>query len=327
MSKGDTKTITVEIDTLGSYNLFANKFVIGTPSVNKGYTKTNTEEIEALHRWLKFKEEDQGMDNYRPANTQSIQFLKIIDVPLFNDVVKDLHRAYKRKFIHSTNSDFVQNVFEYTISSLKRLLKCEEEGDLIWMDGPPGEKVYTYYRYSSGINQQGIELAIKRDDDIDNYIQHYRHVLSTLDGLDALINTAKIQDIADPVIEDISVDIAERVMKHFDFFQKKCPRRHRIILSETDFDKLIGWTISFYRNEFEVPEINEPIQKVDTNRTYVRLAFKYLFKVFYPSHTIYPDSLFTFYTKAFHEYRDEKKTDFIKVARKQKVRELMKLER
>ena len=77
------------------------------------------------------------------------------------------------------------------------------------MDGPPGEKVYTYYRYSSGINQQGIELAIKRDDDIDNYIQHYRHVLSTLDGLDALINTAKIQDIADPVIEDILIVVIQ----------------------------------------------------------------------------------------------------------------------
>ena len=59
------------IETLGLYNLFANKFVIGTPSVNKGYTKTNTEEIEALHRWLKFKEEDQGMENRVPATTYS----------------------------------------------------------------------------------------------------------------------------------------------------------------------------------------------------------------------------------------------------------------
>ena len=150
-------------------------------------------------------------------------------------------------------------------------------------------------------------------------------MLSTLDGLDALINTAKIQDIADPVIEDISDDIAERVMKHFDFFQKKCPRRHRIILSETDFDKLIGWTISFYRNEFEVPEINEPIQKVDTNKTYVQLAFKYLFKVFYPS-AYYPDSLFNFYKMAFHPYRDDQKHNFDKVRNQEDVKKLMKLE-
>ncbi len=315
------------IDTLGSHNLFANKFIIGTNSVIKEYTKTSTEEIEALHRWLEFKETDPFMDNYRLEYTQSIQFLKIIEIPLFNDIVKDLHKTYKRRFLYAANTDFVNDVFGLTVSSLKRLLKCEEEGELIYMGAPPGEKVYTYYRYSIGLNTSGTELAIKQDHDISNYLQYYRLVLSILDDLDSLIKTSKIQDIAEPVIEDISDDIAERVMKHFDFFQKKCPRRHRIILSETDFDKLIGWTISFYRNEFEVPEINEPIQKVDTNRTYVRLAFKYLFKVFYPSHTIYPDSLFTFYTKAFHEYRDEKKTDFIKVARKQKVRELMKLER
>ena len=46
------------IDTLGSHNLFANKFIIGTNSVIKEYTKTSTEEIEALHRWLEFKETD-----------------------------------------------------------------------------------------------------------------------------------------------------------------------------------------------------------------------------------------------------------------------------
>jgi hypothetical protein len=34
------------IDTLGSNNLFANKFIIGTNSVIKEYTKTSTEEIE-----------------------------------------------------------------------------------------------------------------------------------------------------------------------------------------------------------------------------------------------------------------------------------------
>jgi hypothetical protein len=84
------------IDTLGSHNLFANKFIIGTNSVIKEYTKTSTEEIEALHRWLEFKETDPFMDNYRLEYTQSIQFLKIIEKGDFNDIVKDLHRTFKQ---------------------------------------------------------------------------------------------------------------------------------------------------------------------------------------------------------------------------------------
>ena len=313
------------IDTLGSHNLFANKFIIGTNSVIKEYTKTSTEEIEALHRWLEFKETDPFMDNYRLEYTQSIQFLKIIHTPVFNEVVKDLHRVYKKRFIYSTNTDFVQQVFGNTISNLKRLLKSGEEGDLIWMDGPPGEEAYTYYRYSSGINQQGIDLAINRDDDIDNYLQHYRQVLSILDDLDALINTSKTLETSDPSDEKISDDIAEKVNKHFAFFQGKCRRGHRIILSETDYDKLIEWTISFYKSDFEVPEILEPIQKIYTNKTYVQLAFKHLFKVLHPSE-YYPDSLFTFYTKAFNEYRDDKMKNFRSVSSNEALEKLMKLE-
>ena len=120
-----------------------------------------------MHRWIEFKKTDPFMDDYRPEHTQSIQFLKIIHTPVFNEVVKDLHRVYKKRFIYSNNTDFVQQVFGNTISNLKRLLKSGEEGDLIWMDGPPGEEAYTYYRCSSGRNQQGIDLAINRDDDID----------------------------------------------------------------------------------------------------------------------------------------------------------------
>ena len=145
---------------------FANKFIIGTNSVIKGYTKTSTEEIKALHRWIEFKKTDPFMDNYHPEHTQSIQFLKIIEIPLFNDIVKDLHKTYKRRFLYAANTDFVNDVFGLTVSSLKRLLKCEEEGELIYMGEPPGEKVYNYYRYSIGINTSGTELAIKQDHDM-----------------------------------------------------------------------------------------------------------------------------------------------------------------
>jgi hypothetical protein len=149
-------------------------------------------------------------------------------------------------------------------------------------------------------------------------------VLSILDDLASLFNTTKIQDIAEPADEEISDDIAEKVNRHFGFLQGKCPRHSTIILSEADYDKLIGWTISYYRNDLQVPEIIAPIQKVETNKTYLILAFKYLFRVFYPS-AYYPDSLFNFYTTAFHPCRDDKKPNFGKVRNQEALKKLMKL--
>ena len=70
----------------------------------------------------------------------------------------------------------------------------------------------------------------------------------------------------------------KKIELHFGFFQNKCPRKHKIILKETDFKKLIEWTVYYYENSFKIPEIKEPIKVVNTNKTYVQLAFRYLFK-------------------------------------------------
>lgn len=106
-------------------------------------------------------------------------------------------------------------------------------------------------------------------------------------------------------------DLQTKIKLHFDFFQKNCPRKHKQILKDEDFEKLIKWTTLFFENDFEVPEIDEPISKVNTNKTYVQGAFKALFNELRPSNT-YPVSLFEFYKNTFKPYANDTRNNFDK---------------
>lgn len=120
-------------------------------------------------------------------------------------------------------------------------------------------------------------------------------------------------------------EIAQKVKLHFEFFRGNCPRKHEQILKDEDFDKLIEWTEYYYENHFEIPEIKEPIRVVNTNKTYVQLAFKYLFKQLHKS-SPYPKSLFEFYKRAFFPYSEDKRHSFEGVRNNHEVNKLMKIE-
>lgn len=112
-----------------------------------------------------------------------------------------------------------------------------------------------------------------------------------------------------PKPEPKETELSERIKKHFGFFNRNCPRKHKQILNDTDFEKLIEWTIWYFENDFKVPEISEPIKVVNTNKTFVQLAFKYLFKKLHKS-SPYPETLFDFYRSAFNPYSEDKKSNF-----------------
>lgn len=118
---------------------------------------------------------------------------------------------------------------------------------------------------------------------------------------------------------------SEKVKKHFGFFSGNCPRKHKQILNTEDFDKLISWTTLFYENQFEVPEITNPINIVNTNKTYVQLAFKYLFKELHKS-SPYHKNLFTFYSRAFIQFSSDTRSNFMAVKNNDNVKKLMKIE-
>jgi hypothetical protein len=122
----------------------------------------------------------------------------------------------------------------------------------------------------------------------------------------------------------IETELSEKIKNHFGFFNGLCPRKHRQILKNEDFDNLIEWTIKYFENNFNVPEISYPIRVVNTNKTYVQLAFRYLFKELHKS-SPYPNTLFEFYKSAFSPYSEDKKSNFEAVKNNDEVKKLMKI--
>jgi hypothetical protein len=120
-------------------------------------------------------------------------------------------------------------------------------------------------------------------------------------------------------------DLSEKINEHFGFFLRNCPRKSKQILKERDYNKLIKWTIFYFENDFKLPEIAEPIKVVNTNKTFVQLAFKYLFKELHKSNT-FPKSLFELYKNAFEPYSEDKKETFDKVKNNDAVKQLMKID-
>ena len=128
-----------------------------------------------------------------------------------------------------------------------------------------------------------------------------------------------------PKPEPKETELSERIKKHFGFFNRNCPRKHKQILNDTDFERLIEWTIWYFENDFKVPEISEPIKVVNTNKTFVQLAFKYLFKELHKS-SPYPETLFDFYQSAFNPYSEDKKSNFEAVKNNSEVKKLMQID-
>ncbi|WP_395091828.1 hypothetical protein ACF3NR_11150 [Vaginella massiliensis] len=132
------------------------------------------------------------------------------------------------------------------------------------------------------------------------------------------------QQSTKPKPEPKETELSEKIKKHFGFFNGNCPRKHKQILNDTDFEKLIEWTIWYFENDFKVPEISEPIKVVNTNKTFVQLAFRYLFKELHKS-IPYPETLFDFYRSAFNPYSEDKKRNFEAVRNNDEVKKLMQI--
>jgi len=91
---------------------------------------------------------------------------------------------------------------------------------------------------------------------------------------DFLLNEIK-EKKETPQPQEAETPLSEIIKLHFNFFSERCPRGHKQILKDADFDKLINWTVYYFENKYCVPKITEPIKKVNTNKTFVQLAFKY----------------------------------------------------
>ena len=85
--------------------------------------------------------------------------------------------------------------------------------------------------------------------------------------------------------------IHDKVFIAFEWMQVNDSRKHKLILNENDFEKLIDYVTYYFDNNFSLPKIDQPIKKINTAKGNVVYTFMKFFKDEYPSHTR-PDSLF-----------------------------------
>lgn len=97
----------------------------------------------------------------------------------------------------------------------------------------------------------------------------------------------------------------------FGFMERVDPRKHRDILSEDEYQRLVNWIYHYFSNDFVIPNIVNPILKAHTSKGNIIWAFRSLFSALHPNHTI-PKSLFGLYTNAFYQYREDKFENFKK---------------
>ena len=62
------------------------------------------------------------------------------------------------------------------------------------------------------------------------------------------------------------------------FLEKRCPRYDKIPVIDQEYKNIIEWVTSYFSNGLIVPEINYPIVKVETNKTFISWNFKQLYK-------------------------------------------------
>jgi len=164
------------MEHLGNRSLFTSHFVLGGKEADRKFTKTKTDVLEALHKWLNFKDNDQGMENYSSLRTRSVDFLEIIELETFKEITQELHRLYCLEYPYSSRKDFLEHVFEYTIHDLKRFLEL----DLICHGEVLNDQTYCFYSHFIDDAKQFKDFAISGEKEIEYYQQYYRAVLNYL---------------------------------------------------------------------------------------------------------------------------------------------------
>lgn len=111
----------------------------------------------------------------------------------------------------------------------------------------------------------------------------------------------KIGNKTDVLSQDTMRD---KIKSAFKWMTGNDPRKHKLILDENDFEKLVDWITFYFDNNFSLPKIDQPIKKVNTAKGNVVYTFMKFFKDEFPSHKR-PDSLFEFIKYCFYEYRED----------------------
>ncbi len=103
---------------------------------------------------------------------------------------------------------------------------------------------------------------------------------------------------------ETTLNLKDEIEGYFYYLQFDDFRKHKKILSDDDFERLVGWIEDYYKNGLEVPKIKNPIKEVNTAKGNVIETFRNFYKYKNPYST-YPDSLWQFIKTAFFQYRED----------------------
>lgn len=141
-----------------------------------------------------------------------------------------------------------------------------------------------------------------------------RNKLETIPLLKEIENRRNVKDLppqqkqeSEPQISNVSNDIESA----FSFMQQNDPRKHKRIISDDDFDSLMKWITYYFENNFTIPEIDNPIKVINTNKGNVVYTFIKIFKELHPTKTR-PDSLFELIKLCFYDYRNDNISNYKK---------------
>ena len=208
------------------------------------------------------------------------------------------------------NTDFILQLIGMYVLDVKKFLNYQYSNSNNKTD------LFTFIKYgvlnSKTIKHEGTKEQIK------DWVQE-------IENNELSIQESAAQPDREEKTEEQKETLTSTIEKHFKFLNNNCPRKHKQILLDEDYNKLIKWTEYYYQNKFKLPSITKPINRVETNKSYIQLAFKYLFKEINKSSTM-PDSLFELYRQSFSKYNNDKKENFFKVKNNDDVKKLMNID-
>ncbi len=257
------------MEYLGGINLFTSHFIIGCKEDSREFTKTETIEIEALHKWIYFKDTDWGMERYRTDRTQYIDFLEIIELETFKEITEGLYQSYCKEFPYSTKKDFIKHVFDYTIFDLERFLKL----DLHWLGEAPNEDNYSFYTVYSYHDEALLDFAIDAKLNIEHYKQNYKVILGYLKSFESNIKATKEQQKNETLPPQQIDEIQNRTKKIIvDTFENMDKKGWQYAFStEQDYNLFADLLTNFFEyNPYTLPETT--IQLKRTCKTKVAKA-------------------------------------------------------
>ena len=209
----------------------------------------------------------------------------------------------KRLDVYTINEYFYKKCKEYTLKlkdAYEDLLKSQEDKFTITNDSAYSilKNNKHFFKYNH-FPPERIIIFTKEEP--------FKKILN---ALEKLIQSGKTST------PDKVSEINQKVKDAFSFTLKIDPRKHKQILSDEDYDKLVGWVTYFFENNFEVPSVEFPIETVNSSKGNIIYTFKKLFNDLFPNSTS-PDSFFELISTCFSKYKNYSKQNIQKMSKPQ----------